>query len=113
MTVLETDAAGVPSLLQTTPLIAGLAIGAAAYAGRAAVTVFTSWKSAPRMRQFYRGGFLSDMNRREAAQILGALGQSSSFTFVVPAGYNMHGRTARRMCRAWLPGQAAVALLAH
>ena len=31
-----------------------------------------SWKTAaPRMRQFYKGGFLSEMTRREAAMVLG------------------------------------------
>jgi len=58
--------------MQTTPLIAGLAVGAAAYAARAAVQAFHGWKTAgPRMRQFYKGGFLQDMTRREAALILG------------------------------------------
>lgn len=56
----------------TTPLIAGLAVGAAAYAARAAVEIVNGWKAAgPRMRQFYKGGFLQDMTKREAAQILG------------------------------------------
>jgi DnaJ homolog subfamily C member 19 len=57
---------------QTTPLVAGLAVGAAAYAARAAIQTLQSFKSAgPRLRQFYKGGFLPEMNRREAAQILG------------------------------------------
>lgn len=91
---------------QTTPLVAGLAVGAAAYGARAALQAFTAWKAAgPRMRQFYKaraaaallsrrfpdlsrrppcspaallcgcpilqGGFQSEMNRREAALILG------------------------------------------
>ena len=30
------------------------------------------------MRQFYKGGFLQDMTKREAAQILGALSDHSS-----------------------------------
>ncbi|KAK9808946.1 hypothetical protein WJX72_006793 [[Myrmecia] bisecta] len=56
----------------TTPLIAGLAVGAAAYAAKAAVEVAVKLRSAPpRMRQFYKGGFQSEMNRREAALILG------------------------------------------
>lgn len=58
--------------IQTTPLVAGLAVGAAAYAARAAYEAFHGWKAAgPRMRQFYKGGFLPEMTRREAAQILG------------------------------------------
>jgi DnaJ family protein C protein 19 len=58
--------------LQTTPLVAGLAVGAAAYAARTAIVAFQSFKAAgPRMKQFYKGGFLPEMNRREASQILG------------------------------------------
>lgn len=59
-------------LLQTTPLIAGLAVGAAAYAAKTALQAFQTWKTAaPKMRQFYKGGFLPDMTRREASLILG------------------------------------------
>jgi DnaJ homolog subfamily C member 19 len=37
-----------------------------------AMQAMQSFKSAgPRMRQFYRGGFLPEMTRREAAMILG------------------------------------------
>jgi DnaJ family protein C protein 19 len=60
-------------LLQTTPLLAGLAVGAAAYAARTALVSFQSFKAAgPRLRQFYKGGFLPEMTRREASLILGA-----------------------------------------
>lgn len=53
-------------------MLAGLAVGAAAYAARSAVEMMHGWKAAgPRMRQFYKGGFLSEMTKREAAQILG------------------------------------------
>ncbi|EFN57074.1 hypothetical protein CHLNCDRAFT_143837 [Chlorella variabilis] len=56
----------------TTPLVAGLAVGAAAYGARAALQAFNAWKTAgPRMRAFYKGGFQAEMNRREAALILG------------------------------------------
>ncbi|KAL4441820.1 hypothetical protein ABPG77_003736 [Micractinium sp. CCAP 211/92] len=56
----------------TTPLVAGLAVGAAAYGARTALQAFQAWKTAgPRMRQFYKGGFQSEMTRREAALILG------------------------------------------
>ncbi|PSC73057.1 mitochondrial import inner membrane translocase subunit TIM14-1 [Micractinium conductrix] len=56
----------------TTPLVAGLAVGAAAYGARAALQAFNAWKTAaPRMRAFYKGGFQPEMNRREAALILG------------------------------------------
>lgn len=42
--------------LQTTPLVAGLAVGAAAYGARAALQAFTAWRAAgPRMRAFYKG----------------------------------------------------------
>lgn len=42
--------------LQTTPLVAGLAVGAAAYGARAALQAFSAWKAAgPRMRAFYKG----------------------------------------------------------
>ena len=58
--------------VQTTPLVAGLAVGAAAYGARFAVQAFNSWKTAgPRLRQFYKGGFQAEMSRREAALILG------------------------------------------
>ena len=40
---------------QTTPLVAGLAVGAAAYGARAALQAFNAWKTAaPRMRAFYK-----------------------------------------------------------
>jgi DnaJ family protein C protein 19 len=57
---------------QTTPLVAGLAVGAAAWSSRFLYEAFHGWKSAgPKMRQFYKGGFLPEMTKREAAQILG------------------------------------------
>ena len=47
-------------------------MGAAAYGARAAVGAWHAWRAAgPRMRAFYKGGFQSEMNRREAALILG------------------------------------------
>lgn len=59
-------------VLQTTPLVAGLAVGAAAYAARAAIQAINSMKAGgPRLRQFYKGGFLPEMTRREASLILG------------------------------------------
>ena len=66
------DSSQLAFALQTTPLLAGLAVGAAAYAGRAALQAAQAWKAAgPRMRQFYKGGFLPEMTRREASLILG------------------------------------------
>lgn len=59
---------------QTTPLIAGLAVAAAAYAGRYGIQAWQAFKARPptaRMRKFYEGGFQSVMTRREAALILG------------------------------------------
>ena len=62
-----------PFDVQATPLIAGLAVGAAAYAGRTAIVAWQSFqKAGPRMRAYYKGGFLPEMTRREAALILGA-----------------------------------------
>lgn len=50
--------------LQTTPLVAGLAVGAAAYGARAALQAFTAWKAAgPRMRAFYKGEQSTGANR--------------------------------------------------
>lgn len=58
--------------MQTTPLVAGLAVGAAAYGAKAAISAWQAFsKAGPRMRQFYKGGFLPEMTRREAALILG------------------------------------------
>ena len=40
---------------QATPVIAGIAVGAAAYAGKAAIEIFTKFRNAPpRLRQFYK-----------------------------------------------------------
>lgn len=56
----------------STPLVAGLGIAATAYAGRAALLAYQSFKNAPpRLRQFYKGGFQAEMTRGEAARILG------------------------------------------
>ncbi|XP_057983792.1 mitochondrial import inner membrane translocase subunit TIM14-1-like isoform X3 [Malania oleifera] len=57
-----------------TPLLAGLAIAAAALAGRYSIQAWQAFKARPpkpRMRKFYEGGFQQTMTRREAAQILG------------------------------------------
>ncbi len=43
--------------MQTTPLLAGLGVAAAAYGGRAAIQMFHAFKTAPpRLRQFYKVG---------------------------------------------------------
>ncbi|GMY14700.1 mitochondrial import inner membrane translocase subunit TIM14-1-like [Fagus crenata] len=56
------------------PLLAGLAVAAAAYAGRYGISAWQAFKARPprpKFRKFYDGGFQSTMNRREAALILG------------------------------------------
>ncbi|KAA8516522.1 hypothetical protein F0562_016972 [Nyssa sinensis] len=58
----------------STPLLAGLAVAAAAYAGRYGILAWQAFKARPptaRMRKFYEGGFQPTMTKREAAQILG------------------------------------------
>ncbi|KAL2454623.1 Mitochondrial import inner membrane translocase subunit TIM14-1 [Abeliophyllum distichum] len=58
----------------TSPLLAGLAVAAAAYAGRYGIQAWQAFKTRPptaRMRKFYEGGFQPKMTRREAALILG------------------------------------------
>ncbi|PKA66937.1 Mitochondrial import inner membrane translocase subunit TIM14-1 [Apostasia shenzhenica] len=57
-----------------TPLIAGIAVAAAAFAGRYGVLAWQAYKArpiVPRMRKFYEGGFQPAMTKREAALILG------------------------------------------
>ncbi|KAL3531904.1 hypothetical protein ACH5RR_005425 [Cinchona calisaya] len=56
------------------PIVAGLAVAAAAYAGRYGIQAWQAFKARPptvRMRKFYEGGFQPKMTRREAALILG------------------------------------------
>ena len=62
------------AILQATPLIAGLAVAAAALAGRYSIQAWNAYKArpvVPRMHKFYEGGFQPTMTRREAALILG------------------------------------------
>lgn len=57
-----------------TPLIAGIAVAAAALAGKYGIEAWHAYKArpnVPRMRKFYEGGFQPVMTRREAALILG------------------------------------------
>lgn len=71
-------------VLQTTPVLVGLSVAAAALIGRSAVQAFHAMRHGP--QQFYKvitvpsrkphsalsqGGFLAEMTRREAALILG------------------------------------------
>ncbi|KAL3581449.1 hypothetical protein D5086_015781 [Populus alba] len=60
--------------LAATPFLAGLAIAAAALAGKYGIQAWQSFKARPpkpRIRKFYDGGFQPKMTRREAALILG------------------------------------------
>ncbi|CAH1452163.1 mitochondrial import inner membrane translocase subunit TIM14-3 [Lactuca sativa] len=58
-----------------TPLMTGLAVAAAAYAGRYGIQAWQAFKARPAspaaFRKFYQGGFQPQMTRREAALILG------------------------------------------
>ncbi|XVF83288.1 hypothetical protein PTKIN_Ptkin16aG0474600 [Pterospermum kingtungense] len=55
-----------------TPFLAGLAVAAAALAGRYGIQAWQAFKARPlRPRKFYEGGFQPKMTRREAALILG------------------------------------------
>ena len=42
-------------------MVAGLAVGAAAYAGKAAIEIFTRYRGAPRLRQFYKVHLFSSL----------------------------------------------------
>ncbi|PSS23676.1 Mitochondrial import inner membrane translocase subunit TIM14-1 like, partial [Actinidia chinensis var. chinensis] len=54
------------------PLVAGLAVAAAAYASRYSLQAWQAFKARPpRIRRFYEGGFQPAMTKREAALILG------------------------------------------
>ncbi|XP_021897655.1 mitochondrial import inner membrane translocase subunit TIM14-1 [Carica papaya] len=56
------------------PFVAGLAVAAAAYAGKYGIQAWQAFKARPptaRIRKFYEGGFQPTMTRREAALILG------------------------------------------
>ncbi|KAJ9146559.1 hypothetical protein P3X46_028808 [Hevea brasiliensis] len=56
------------------PFIAGVAVAAAAYAGRYSIQAWQAFKARPptaRLRRFYDGGFHPVMTKREAALILG------------------------------------------
>ncbi|XP_047335295.1 mitochondrial import inner membrane translocase subunit TIM14-1-like [Impatiens glandulifera] len=55
-----------------TPIMAGFAVAAAAYAGRLSIQAWQAFKTRPpKLRKFYEGGFQSTMTKREAALILG------------------------------------------
>lgn len=59
---------------QATPFLAGLAVAAAALAGRYGIHAWHAFKTRPpkpRIRRFYEGGFQPTMTRREASLILG------------------------------------------
>lgn len=53
-------------------MVAGLAVAAAALAGRYGIQAWQAFKARPpTLRKFYEGGFQPTMTRREAALILG------------------------------------------
>jgi DnaJ homolog subfamily C member 19 len=59
-------------LEQASPLIAGIAVAAAAYAGKYGIQAWQAFKARPpALRKFYEGGFQPTMTKREAALILG------------------------------------------
>lgn len=52
--------------------MAGLAVAAAALAGKFGIQAWQAFKARPpRLRKFYEGGFQTTMTKREAALILG------------------------------------------
>lgn len=61
------------------PLVAGLGVAAAAFVGKQLVTAYVKLQASPSIfssvgnvgKQYYKGGFLSEMTRREASLILG------------------------------------------
>lgn len=58
----------------TTPLVAGVAVAAAAITARYGIEAWQAFRArpaVPRIRRFYEGGFQPTMTRREAALILG------------------------------------------
>lgn len=52
-----------------TPVVVGVGVAVAALLSRSAVQAFQSFRYGP--QKFYKGGFLPEMTRREAALILG------------------------------------------
>ncbi|KAJ1393880.1 DnaJ domain containing protein [Sesbania bispinosa] len=61
-------------MAKATPFLAGLAVAAAALAGKHGIKAWQAFKARPpkpRIRKFYEGGFQPTMTRREAALILG------------------------------------------
>lgn len=62
------------AFLQVAPILAGVAVAAAAYAGKYGIEAWQAFKARPprpKFRKFYEGGFQAAMTRREAALILG------------------------------------------
>ncbi|CAI9113292.1 OLC1v1013865C1 [Oldenlandia corymbosa var. corymbosa] len=53
------------------PVTVGVAVGAAALGARQLIKFWQVFRSAPRIRRFYPGGFQPTMTRREASLILG------------------------------------------
>ncbi|CAN6921715.1 unnamed protein product [Brassica oleracea] len=62
------------NLKKVAPILAGVAVAAAAYAGKYGIEAWQAFKARPprpKLRKFYEGGFQAAMTRREAALILG------------------------------------------
>ncbi|XP_020680418.1 mitochondrial import inner membrane translocase subunit TIM14-1-like [Dendrobium catenatum] len=60
--------------MASAPLVAGIAVAAAALGSRSLIRAWQAFKARPvipRARKFYPGGFQHEMTRREAALILG------------------------------------------
>ncbi|CAI0442850.1 unnamed protein product [Linum tenue] len=72
--VLADDNFNLKDVHQATPFLAGVAVAAAALAGRCGIQAWQAFKARPprmKTRRFYDGGFQPKMTRREAALILG------------------------------------------
>lgn len=54
LTVVRTCISLLARSMQATPLVAGLAVGAAAYAGKLAIEMAMKMRAAPRLRNFYK-----------------------------------------------------------
>lgn len=54
-----------------TPLVAGLGVAGVALVSKQLIQAYIKYQSTPTVRAFYKGGFLSEMTRREASMVLG------------------------------------------
>jgi len=80
----------------TTPLVAGVGVAAAALFGRELVKQYIKFKAAPAAaRAYYKGGFQSEMTRREAALILGLREPAAEERRAADRGYGRSGSRER------------------